>query len=103
MNQTHFEISAIGNLYLLQFFAAFVECIEFEFSGVVIEPMHALGCSSPRAGGHNHFQSAKVAAAIGLLPAKIEPEQTQRENSVDHGTRLRCTHANHRVSSGSAQ
>ena len=83
--QVRAKIAGIAKVHRGELFAALVEGEELEIGGGVVEPGHALGRGAPCSGGNNDLESAKVATAVSVLTAMIEPQDSQSQNAVHYG------------------
>src|ERR1035437_4131878 len=88
MNQARVQVAGVAKIYRRKLFAALVEGEKLEIGGGVVQPGHTLGSRPPSSGRHHDLEPAKVPTAIAVLATMIQPENSQRQNSVNDGTGL---------------
>ena len=82
------EVALVGGVELGEVFGGGVELIEVPLSGVGVEPGEAAEGELRRTLRKDELEALVEAATGGLLPAGLEPEDTQSEDAVDGGLRL---------------
>ncbi len=101
--QMRFQVAGVAEVDWGELFAALVESEDFKIGGGVVEPGHALCCRAPCARGNDNFETAEVAASVGVLAAIVEPENAEGENAVDDGSGFGGAYANHGMGRGSLE
>ncbi len=64
MDQPRFQVAGIAKVHRFKLFAAFVERVQLEIGGRMVEPRHALGGSAPVPCRHNHFEPAEMPPCV---------------------------------------
>ena len=103
VHEAGIQIAGITKVDERELFAALVESEKRKIRGGVVKPCHALGGSAKCACGNNDFETAEVAARLGVLAAVVEPEDAESENTVDDGCGFSCADADDGIGGSSLE
>lgn len=105
MHQAGLQIARVAKVYGREFFAALIQSEELKIGCRMIQPGHSFRGGAPCACRDDHFEAAKMTASFcrGSLATVVEPENAQRENPIDGGSRFGCAHTDHRFRRCTAQ